>query len=239
LSSLFKHHCNKNHIKDWLIEKLPADYKNFTYIEPYCGTAAVLLNKIPSQTEIINDEDKGIILIFKIIRDQIDQFIKQLKKIKYTKKTFETAITTKDFSDELSHAVNEFVLRRLSKDGFKKSFLPCKSANLNIKSLLEISSTRLRDIYIFNESPIKVLQMFNNSNSIVYANPAPLPEFTEDSFYEAILNNHIHLADVLKNFKGKVLLSGQPSRLHNKLYKGWRCEKKEVNAKVELLWMNF
>lgn len=242
MSSLFKHNCNKNHIKDWLIEKFPSDYEDFTYIEPYCGAAIILLHKTPSKNEIINDEDKGIVLILKVLRDQSDQFIKHLKKVKYTKKIFETAYSTKEFSDEMSHAINEFVLRRLSKDGLKESFSTCKSMNLNIKSLIEISD-RLRDVYIFNESPIKVLQIFNDCKTVVYANPPPLPESTEDTSYELILNNHIHLAEILKNFKGKVLLSGQPSRLNNKLYKGWRCDKKEVtlknSTKVELLWMNF
>jgi site-specific DNA-adenine methylase len=63
------------------------------------------------------------------------------------------------------------------------------------------------------------------------------------------IDDHIELAEVLNSFKGKVLISGYPSRLYNKLYKTWTCEKRKMPnhasqqkvkpIKVELLWKNF
>lgn len=238
MNSLFRHQTDKCHIKDWIVDLFPDNYKELTYLEPYCGTANVLLHKEESKDEILNDPDNEITMILKAIRDQTDQFIKQIKKIKNAKQAFEKAQKTKEFSDEISRAVNEFILRRMSKGGSKESFI--NPSTFNVKSL-EAAADRLKNVYIFEESPIKVIQIFNDKETLIYANPPMLPESTEDEKYEAILNNHIQLADVLKNFKGKVLLSGQPSRLYNKLYKGWRYEKKQLDGKekIELLWCNF
>jgi DNA adenine methylase len=64
-----------------------------------------------------------------------------------------------------------------------------------------------------------------------------------------MVDDHRELAEILNNFKGKVLISGYPSRLYNQLYKNWKCEKKKMPnhasqqkvkpVKIELLWRNF
>ena len=113
-------------------------------------------------------------------------------------------------------------------------------------------SQRLQNVIILNKRAVELLKVFNEPNVLVYADPPYLQETRESPdvyTHEMLVDDHMELAEILNNFKGKVLISGYPSRLYSKLYKNWRCEKKKIAnhasqqkvkpIKLELLWMNF
>lgn len=258
----FKCHGGKFYLSKWIIENFPENYQNLTYIEPFCGGASVLLNKAPSETEIINDLDEDIVILYRVLRDQKEEFVKKLKKIKYKKANFEAALERKEFASDLIKAVNELILRRMSRGGLKKAF--CWSNRLRGQQPGEINSwqtiieqipkisDRLKDVFIFNKCAIKLLKMFDEDNVLAYIDPPYLPETRESPNaykHEMTVDEHVELSEVLNNFKGKVLLSGYPSRLYSRLYKNWTCEKKKIvnhasqqktkPIKVELLWRNY
>ena len=157
-----KVHGGKSYLSSWIIQYFPENYQEMTYIEPFCGGANVLLNKKTSTEEIMNDLDINVTNLFWVLRDQLDDFIKLINKVKYNKKTFEDALEKKEFKDDLHHAINEFILRRMSRGGMKKSFAWSnrlrgnKPGEINawetiIKTLPSISE-RLKNVYIFNKN---------------------------------------------------------------------------------------
>lgn len=247
----FKCHGGKFYLNQWILEHFPQNYESMHYIEPFCGGANILLNKEPSQEEIINDLDGNISLIMRVIRDQVEDFTKNIKKIKYKESTFDAALEKTDFEDEMDKATNDFILRRMSRGGMKKVFSSsvkgeddaCKSI---IAQLPKISE-RLQNVYITNRTAIEILKVFDNNNILAYIDPPELPdkEQTSTCEFEMSIEHHIELSEVLNIFKGKVLISGSPSRLYNRLYKSWTCETKKINhssqqkIKTELLWRNF
>lgn len=258
----FKMHGGKKYLSQWIIGQFPQEYEKMHYIEPFCGAANVLFNKTPAKEEIINDLDSSITNILQIIRDQVDEFTEVLKKVKYKEATFLEALEKTEFNSEIEKAVNEFILRRMSRGGIKKAFAWSNRLRGNqpgdvnawktiIKQLPYISE-RLQNVYVINRSAIELLKVFDDVNYLCYCDPPYLPETREspDVYdFEMSIDNHIELADVLNNFKGKVLISGYPSRLYNRLYKNWTCESKKIvnhasqqkikPTKVELLWKNF
>ena len=52
---------------DWLLPRLP---KCHHYCEPFAGSAAVLLNRLPSPVETYNDLDGEVVNFFRVCRDQ-------------------------------------------------------------------------------------------------------------------------------------------------------------------------
>lgn len=258
----FKCHGGKSYLAKWIIEQLPENYQEMIYLEPFCGGASVLLNKEPSQEEIINDLDENIITLFRIIRDQCIQFLRKIKRIRYKETNFNAALKRADFPSDLHMAINEFILRRMSRGGLKKAFAWSNrkrggqpgeiNAWETIIDLIPEISQRLQNVIILNKPAIQLLKVFDEPNVLVYADPPYLHETREspDAYtHEMLVDDHIALAEVLNNFKGKVLISGYPSRLYSKLYKNWRCEKKKIAnhasqqkvkpIKIELLWCNF
>ena len=95
-----------------------------TYVEPFCSGAAILLNKNPSETEVICDIDDGIVAMFKGIRDEPKEFISRIKRTKYSERAFKIAFnkSQNEFEDYLDKAVNEYILRKMSRGGLKKVF---------------------------------------------------------------------------------------------------------------------
>lgn len=246
----FKYHGGKAYLSKWIINQFPENYEEMVYLEPFCGGASVLLNKNPSKEEIINDLDENVILLLRILRDQCTKFIRKIKKVKYKEFVFNLALKKTEFSTELQKAVNEFVLRRMSNGGLKKSFSRNEQGKINvwenIISGVPNVSKRLHNVIILNKSALPLLRVFNEPNTLIYADPPYLTESRESPNiykYEMAVDEHMELAEILNNFKGKVLLSGHPSRLYNRLYKNWNCEKRKASnqtkPKMELLWKNF
>ena len=166
------------------------------------------------------------------------------------------------FENELAHAVNEFILRRMSRGGLKLAFAWSnrerggKPGDQNawdtIIKIIPAISKRLEKVYIFNQSALEIMDAFNNSDTLLYLDPPYLPstrESTEVYDHEMSQDDHIELAECARNFKGKVLLSGYPSTLYNKLYKDWNMAKKHIanhasqqkkkEMKLEVLWKNY
>jgi DNA adenine methylase len=258
---LIKVHGGKFYLSKWIIEHFPEDYQKMLYLEPFCGGASVLFNKDSSEQEVINDLDKDVINLFKVVRDKPQCFIKKVSKIKYSEKNFLNALDSKD-NDELGSAVNEFIVRRMSRGGLKKAFAWSdrerggKPGDVNswetIIKLLPTISERLKDVFILNRNALEIIRMFDEENTLCYCDPPYLPETREANdlySHEMNIDGHIELSEILNRFKGKALISGYPSRLYNKLYKNWKCEKKSIAnhssqqkikpVKLELLWRNF
>ena len=239
----FKMHGGKRYLSPWVIENFPPNYEAMTYLEPYAGAASVLINKNKAKEEAINDLDVGIVEIFHAIRDEPKEFIARLKKVKYTEDTFLKAKIKENIihDDYMDHAVNEFILRRMSRGGLRNAFAWSErkrggipgDANAWRTSLdvLPIIASRLQGVFIFNKSAIDVIKAFNSKNVIIYADPPYLPETrTSQNVYQMEMseNDHIKMGETLCSFSGKVIVSGYPSALYNRLFKGWKCVKKKI-----------
>jgi DNA adenine methylase len=267
LRPAFKIHGGKYYLASWVIDNFPEGYENLDYIEPFSGAASVLLNKsstVSGATEVINDLHSGVVAIMKTLRDEPEAFIKKLKNTTYSERVFlrELARQKDKFATDFEFAVNEFIVRRMSRGGLKKAFAWSdrqrggKPGDVNawetiIEQLPEIAD-RLKEVFIFNRPALQVISSFNAENVLCYCDPPYVPEtrVSQDAYeMEMSTDDHIALATALKSFKGKVVLSGYPSTLYKRLYKDWRCVKKKVanhssqqkakSIKVECLWLNY
>ena len=250
----FKIYGGKKYLSKWILDSLPELNGEEEYIEPYCGSASVLINKKKSQLEVINDLDPGIIAIFRAIRDESSLFVKKLKKIEYKKESFDKALTKTEFDNNINYAINEFILRRMSRGGMKKSFSASEVKDTNhwltIIEELPIISKRIKNCFIFNKPATDVIKAFNHENTICYVDPPDLQEtrnLSDTCEYEMNTDDHIELSKVLIDFKGKAIISGYYSTLYKRLYKEWKCIKKAIpnntsqtkTKKTECIWINY
>ena len=66
MNAVLRYPGAKNRIADWIVQYFP---KHDVYLEPFCGSAAVLLNKEQSRLETINDIDDNVTNLFKVLRN--------------------------------------------------------------------------------------------------------------------------------------------------------------------------
>jgi DNA adenine methylase len=232
------------------------------YIEPFLGGGSVLLNKERSCEEWANDVDPGVMTLWRVIRDQPGKLEKILSKLKYSESTFEDAADRGFFRTDLERAVNEYVVRRMSRGGMMKSFSSSnrlrggKPGDVNgwetsLKQIPVISA-RIQEVTLLNKNTLDILKIFNSRNVVAYIDPPYLPEtrVSSDVYrYEMTADQHHLLLNCLKNFKGKVLLSGYRNDTYDAYLKRWHAvsktivnhssQQKEKPVKEEVLYKNF
>lgn len=256
-----KIHGGKYYLASWVLSHFPENYDQYDFVEPYIGGGSVFLNKNRSKVEAINDIDQGIMQIYRALRDEPNTFIGRLRKFKYCEATYKR-ILRKEPKDYLDEATKEFVLRRMSRGGLKNAFAWSDRERGNqpgdvnawetILEQLPLISARLSCVYMFNEKALDVIKAFDDEKTLLYVDPPYLPETrvtTEAYEHEMDTDDHIALAEYLNRFKGKVVLSGYPSQLYRRLYKGWKCYKKKIanhasqqkvkKIKTEVIWTNY
>lgn len=266
LRPAFKIHGGKYYLSNWVIEHFPPGYQEMVYIEPFSGAASVLLNKEPSIMESIGDTNLGIIQILRALRDEPDVFIRKLKRINYTEKTFIRAknrAELNNYKDYMDHAITEFIMRRMSRGGLKKSFAWSErtrggqpgdvNAWSTIIKELPLIADRIKDVQIFHKKAAEVIKAFNESDFLCYADPPydPAVRSAVDSYEEDDMTTeqHVDFLDLMESYRGYAIISGYPSMVYKRKLAEWRCVKKSMpnhasqqqtkSRKIECLWMNY
>jgi site-specific DNA-adenine methylase len=224
---LFKSH---SFLASWIIESFPENYQDYDYIEPYCS-ANILFNKNivhSGHIEVLNDPDSKVINIFRTLRDDSVKFISKLKKVKCCENTFQD-ILTKVTHDEF----DELLLRQMSRAGAKKIFKHPKHWNKLIQQLTIIAE-RIKDVYIFDKSPLQIIQAFDDINTLIYINA---PDITQEE-----AENHAKLANYLYQSRGKVIISAYSNAFYKRHYReedGWRFIRKKTSQGLQHLILNY
>lgn len=261
---VIKTHGGKYYLKDFIIENFPDNYQDLVYCEPMCAGASVFLNKTPSREEIICDIDEGVISIYKSLKYEPDEFISKLKKIKYKEKTFEEAKTKDDFEDYIDRGINEYILRRMSRGGLKKTFSwsererggqpgEINAWETMIKKLPEIAE-RVKNTTILCIDVFEFIKNWEEEDTLIYLDPPYLPSTREKNSTNAYAHemseeDHVRLLESIQNARGKIIISGYSSSLYKKYLKNWRCESKKIvnhssqektkKTKTEFIWANY
>lgn len=63
---LFQWQGGKSRLADWIVPRLPP---HRAYVEPFAGTAAILLAKPPSPIEVLNDLNEDIVTVYRCVQD--------------------------------------------------------------------------------------------------------------------------------------------------------------------------
>lgn len=261
-----KTHGGKYYLATWILKYFPKNYTELNYCEPFCAGASVFLNKEPSPEEMLSDTDCGVIHIFKALRDEPKEFISRIRRTRYTERAFKMAQNRleKGFEDYVDEAVNEYILRRMSRGGLRKSFAWSdrqrggKPGDLNawdtMIDQLPVIAQRVSNATILCEDFREVIKVWDEDDTFLYLDPPYLhstrSEGSTDAYEnEMTVEDHMDLLKLANNARGKIMLSGYSSPLYNRTLKDWRCRKKQVannssqqkkkSRRVECIWINY
>lgn len=243
-----------------IIDLFPA---HRTYLEPFGGGASVLLNKPPSPVEAYNDLDLQVTGIFQVLQKHGTEFVRRLKLVPYSEVEFTQAETQE--GSEIDKAVASFIRLRQSFAAIGRSWRFSRSSSAGgmakvvnhwwsaIDALPQIIE-RLRRVQITCQPAIDFIRRFDSEESLIYCDPPYVhgtrAKGSRDVYaIEMTDEDHEELARVLHACKGKVIVSGYPSKFYSRLYRGWRTKRFTVSKHcmtarrkpraTECLWMNF
>lgn len=248
---------------DWLLPLLP---RTTHYCEPFGGSAAVLINREPSPVETYNDIDGDVVNFFRVLRDQKEALIEAIGLTPFAREEFELALAETDETvSDLERARRFFVRARQVRSGLAQTASSGRWAHClltsragmagavsrwlgSVEGLSEIVQRLLR-VQIENAPAIEVINRYDSEETLFYCDP-PYPHASRGDSnaygYEMTDDEHRALAEVLRNVKGKVAISGYRCDLLDALYGDWyRIEApvKLVHSvkqpRTEVLWTNY
>jgi DNA adenine methylase len=248
---------------NWLLPLLPRSYH---YCEPFGGSAAVLLNREPSDVETYNDIDGEVVNFFRVLRDQKDRLIEAIGLTPFSREEFYLAC--RDYGPhltELERARRFFVRARQVRTGLAQTaslgrWANCKNTSRNgmsgvvsrwlgsVEGLSEVAGRLLR-VQIENRPAIEVVELYDAPGTLFYCDPPYPHEARGDAkayAFEMSNEEHRQLAAVLKKIEGKAAVSGYRCDFTDTLYRGWRradapakkCHSVK-KSRAEALWMNY
>lgn len=213
------------------------------YVEPYFGGGSVLLAKNPEGvSEVVNDLDGELTNFWKVLQREelFVPFLRKIYAVPFSELEFLEAQPCPFWAhDPVASAINFFVKCRLSLAGRMKDFATLSRRRVrrgmneqasawisSIDGLPEVHS-RLRRVVILAARPaLTVISQQDGADTLFYLDP-PYPHDTRATVgeyrHEMSDEDHRELLDVLKNIKGKFLLSSYPNPLYEKFRElhGW------------------
>lgn len=233
-------------------------------MEPFGGSASVLLNKGRSEVEIYNDLYGELVNLFRVVRDNGAAFAEKVYMTPYSRDEFIRAFEPS--GDPLEQARRTMIKSFLGfgggyiagglgskcakpEHGMRGSWRVIGNhANLdwlklpdNILSVV----TRLRGVVLENLPYQTLIEKNDTPETLIYADPPYLSELRDrgtDYRHEFTREDHIELAELLHRVKGTVVLSGYHSKLYSELYKDWavyehKTRTMQNSPRVEVLWI--
>lgn len=228
----------KQRLAPWIASLLPAHQ---VYVEPYCGSAAVLFAKRPARLEVINDADSNLITFFRVLRDRSDELIRALRYTPYARDEYAAARLEERDIDDVERARRFFVRatqgynaagpggRAGWSNGIRRPADRAPHADAHtiadLVDQLDAVADRLRRVVVEHRDALDCIRAYDGPDAVIYCDPPYLADtrastrvYAHETADEA---HHRDLAAALHECAGTVLLSGYPSPLYDELYADW------------------
>jgi DNA adenine methylase len=254
---LLRYHGGKWLLAPWIISYFP---EHRIYVEPYGGSASVLLQKKRAYAEIYNEIDTEIVNLFKVCREQGSELIEALKLTPYGRDEFELSYLPTDNNLEQARRtiIRSYMgfgsgLQTWQRTGFRSN---CNRSGttpshdwVNYPKALNLIIERLRGVVIENRNGIEVMQAHDSEQTLHYIDPPYVKDTrykgqkTKVYKHELDNENHFELCKQLRDLKGFVILSGYDNEIYNEILSDWTKVSKKAYGdgaveRVECLWLN-
>lgn len=210
------------------------------YVEPFAGSAAVLLAKAPSKHEVLNDADGNVVAFYRAMREDPEALQRALTLTPYSRDEY-AACAIMDDTVPLVERARRFVVRTsqsvnaagaAGSPGWALSTTRNQSRPGTFAGAvdrLDQVAHRLRRVYIENADAVSVIDRHGKyADAVIYADPPYLRETRTTalgaSAYRLDANSaeeHIRYLDALNASAATVILSGYASPLYEEHLTGW------------------
>jgi DNA adenine methylase len=218
---------------------LPFIPKHKIYVEPYGGGASLLFAHEPSEIEVYNDLNSGLVNLFRVLRnrEQFEQFHRLVQLTPYAREEFfDCKNNWSSTDDPVERAYRWFVVARMSFAGAfgqgwsfgrtsSRGMESHVSAWLGIVEMLPEISQRLSTVLVEHKDAFGLIQTYDTEETFFYLDPPYVLSTRKAGGYKHELSDadHQRLVESLLNIKGKALLSGYANPIYAQLEKaGWQ-----------------
>jgi DNA adenine methylase len=255
---IVRYHGGKWTLAPWIISQFPA---HRVYIESFGGGGSVLLRKPRAYAEIYNDLDDEIVNVFEMMRDHGDELTRLVQFTPFSRTEFQRSYQStrnplerarrtiiRSYMGFGSDGITSHVMTGFRGSSQRSGTTPAHDWR-NLPDCMAATIDRLRGVVIENRDAFKVIQKYDETNALHYVDPPYVHSTRKRSRagrgyrHEMTDAQHEQLAEMLHSVKGAVIVSGYPSALYEKLFKGWeRIERTGpfadgADERTEVLWL--
>jgi DNA adenine methylase len=255
-----RYHGGKWRLAPWIIRHFPAHGR---YVEPFGGSASVLLRKDSSAQEVYNDLDGEIVNVFRVLRkpNQAARLAHLRGLTQHSRAEFELGWEPISPQDDPVEAARRTMTRAYMgygnsatgkyKTGFRSRH-DVGGGNLaaswaEYPEQISAFTRRLRSVTLECMDAAECIAKYDDAGTLFYVDPTYLPETRTAHAggyrHEMTPEQHRQLADVLLRVRGMVVLSGYDSPMYRELYAGWRvttcaARGEKAASRTEFLWIS-
>ncbi|NBI08265.1 DNA adenine methylase [Senegalia massiliensis] len=222
----------KSRLRKTIIEMIP---EHKCYVELFFGAGWVYFGKEKSKVEVINDIDKELINLFKMIKYHSPEIERMLEYEFSGRDIFEEYKNYNvEYLTEIHRAIRFLYLIKQSFGGkgdhYGYGTTKKPSQQIFYKGILEELRERLRNTYVENLSFEKVIDKYDREYTFLFIDP---PYFETTGYKDKFTKeDHLLLRDKLINLKGKFLLTINDHKETREWYKDFNIKEVEVNYSV-------
>ena len=247
---------SKWRLADWIVRQLP---EHTCYVEPFGGSAAVLLTKPKAEHEVYNDVSGDLVHFWRILRERTGELAGAIARTPYSRE--EHLLAFEPCDEDLERA-RRFAVRSWQTIGGVKRASQGRGWRYSIAShnwscptavwqkvpeRIIAAADRMKGVYIERGSWREVTERFDAPTTLHYWDPPYVltsrsknRDTYEDEFTD---DDHQGLLDLALEVEGMVVISGYPSELYDDALQGWkRLEtggRSQSNASTtEVLWLS-
>jgi len=250
---------------DWLLPLLPNCHH---YCEPFAGSGAVLINRMPAAVETYNDIDGEVVNFFQVLRDHHEELIRAIALTPFSREEYYLAIYEQDEDISVVERARRFYIKaRQTRTGLAQTaslgrWANCKDTSRSGMSgvvsrwlggvdALDDIAQRLIRVQIENRPALDVMRLYDSPTTLFYCDPPYLHATRGDSKaygFEMDEDEHGLFAQAANQCKAMVAVSGYEHPLMDELFPPHRWFKsrgadKTIHStkdiRTEVLWTNY
>jgi DNA adenine methylase len=242
----------------WQLSKqiVPLIPSHDCYVEPFAGAAWVLFRKPPSAAEIINDINREIVTLYRVIQHHLDEFVRYFRWVLCSRDEFERwLLVSPDTLTDIQRATRFYHIQKLSFAGRIEgptfgtaTTRPPRLNLLRIEEDLSAAHLRLSRVLVENRPYYDLISSYDRPHTFFYIDP---PYWgCEDYYGKAIFSraDFNRLADQLQRIQGQFILSLNDHPEVREIFKSfairavqctYSCSRSSRRQANELLISNF
>ncbi|TRW26207.1 DNA adenine methylase [Criibacterium bergeronii] len=211
----------KKLLRNAIISEFPNKESYNTYVEVFGGAGWVLFHKEKhALKEIYNDINSDLVNLFKCVKYHTPEMQRELNFMLNSREMFEQYLSqfnAKGLTD-IQRASRYYLLVKLSYGSTIDSYGATKKDVEKMKQYILQIQKRLTSVVIENKTFEKIITKYDKQDTLFYIDP---PYHSTEFFYNTGFDedSHILLCKILKNLKGKFVLSYNDDEFIKNLYR--------------------
>lgn len=232
------------------------------YVEPYCGSLAVLLARPKARMETVNDLDAELMTFWRVLRDHPLDFGRAVALTPHSRAEYAAACAPADPGvDEIEIARRVWVRLTQSRTGTQRAVgwrhhQDPKGSAIGMpayldayRSRLPAAVERLQGVSLESRPALELIAAYGRHPGVLlYVDPPYLGSTRARNYRHEMRTDADHqtLAEALRGCRAAVVLSGYDSELYRELYTDWH--RVEISSgtsqggswheRTEVVWSN-